>query len=299
MKREDEKIRDLKTYQRPHVGPDVTSEIEWVTEQAAELLLAANARNRPLSERVVKALSHAMRQGEWRFTDESIKVDDQGQLIDGQHRLSAVVRTGMPQWMRVTRGLESRAFDVLDRGKRRTTADVMATRGYAEWTALASTASWLNRLISHEGRPPNIQMSSVEALGIVEAFPSAHMMIKAVKKYRVSRLLRTTGLPTAICVIAVGAEVTSVPPVMLRFLERLGEGVGLEREDAELHLRSRMLDRDDIPPLKDRAVGLIRAWNFYVTGKKCRHLVLALRSSPRHEERFPEILECPQGGDNE
>jgi hypothetical protein len=66
-----------------------------VTPSQAEKWLAKNhPRNRNISLRLVDAFTADMLAGEWRLTHQGICFDGEGQLIDGQHRLTAVVKSG-------------------------------------------------------------------------------------------------------------------------------------------------------------------------------------------------------------
>lgn len=57
-------------------------------------ILGGNIDNRPLRPSHVQDLAHAMRSGQWRATHESILVDVNGVVADGQHRLHAIVESG-------------------------------------------------------------------------------------------------------------------------------------------------------------------------------------------------------------
>jgi hypothetical protein len=71
-----------------------------------------------------------MRRGEWRETGEAIKFDENGQLRDGQHRLAAIVRSGITLKMTVVRGVIEEAFDVMDSGRSRSVTDVLGLHNF-------------------------------------------------------------------------------------------------------------------------------------------------------------------------
>lgn len=92
--------------------------------------LQRNAHNRPLSKKLVKAFALEMRNGDWRETHQGPAFDDRDRLIDGQHRLEAVVLSGVTIRMLVTFGLpatiagsELTVMDCVDRGRPRSVAD--------------------------------------------------------------------------------------------------------------------------------------------------------------------------------
>jgi hypothetical protein len=101
-------------------------------------MLAANTSNRPLSKATVRGFADAMRRGDWLVTHQGIAFDTNGVLVDGQHRLAAVIEAEMPVDMTVFTEVEPDTFDVLDTGKRRNAADVLAIEGEKSSSTLAA-----------------------------------------------------------------------------------------------------------------------------------------------------------------
>ena len=62
-------------------------------------------------------------------THQGIAFDVNGVLVDGQHRLAAVIEADVPVELTVFTEVGEGTFDVLDTGKRRTAADVLAIEG--------------------------------------------------------------------------------------------------------------------------------------------------------------------------
>lgn len=100
------------------------SEIVNVTPQLAADWLAANTCNRPLRRTVVDGLKAAFARGEYVQTHQGVAFSLAGELLDGQHRLTAIseLRDGVFP-MLVTTGLLDEAFKVMDIGLKRTAAD--------------------------------------------------------------------------------------------------------------------------------------------------------------------------------
>ncbi|MGP1576578.1 MAG: hypothetical protein ACTTH7_03665 [Treponema sp.] len=75
-----------------------------VTPQMAEAWLQNNPENRPINEERVREYEDKMRRGEWEEKHrggEPLIVMKEGELINGQHRLTAVVRNGKSIRMQV------------------------------------------------------------------------------------------------------------------------------------------------------------------------------------------------------
>jgi hypothetical protein len=69
---------------------------QTITPAKAAELLESNTNNRPLSRATVRVFADAMQRGEWKTTHQGIAIDTNGQLVDGQHRLAALVEADVP-----------------------------------------------------------------------------------------------------------------------------------------------------------------------------------------------------------
>lgn len=95
-----------------------------VTPAMAEHWLVANTDNRPIRRFTVLEYAGAMKRGEWKLSPQGVTFSASGRLLDGQHRLAAIVQAGVNVWLYVTRGAPDDVFSVLDQGARRSYADV-------------------------------------------------------------------------------------------------------------------------------------------------------------------------------
>lgn len=107
----------------------LTITTEKITPSIATAYLESNTRNRPIKRKHVITLADAMSRGEWRTTHEGIAFDSNGDLIDGQHRLCAVVMSGATVYMAVARGCDPDSFAVIGDGARRSSGDVLHLAG--------------------------------------------------------------------------------------------------------------------------------------------------------------------------
>jgi hypothetical protein len=111
----------------------------FITPEYAQKLLARNEKNRNHNERRSRNFAAAMGRGEWEINGDTIKIAKDGRLLDGQHRLWAIVYSGIPQQYIVVSELDESAFDTIDRGATRTVGDIFQMRGEKHYSALAST----------------------------------------------------------------------------------------------------------------------------------------------------------------
>ena len=99
------------------------AELETITpERARKYLAHVPDHQRPINWRRVWEYGNEMSEGRWLPTSDAIAFDDQGNLINGQHRLRAVIESHASVSMLVVRGLPSASYQVTDCGQGRTVA---------------------------------------------------------------------------------------------------------------------------------------------------------------------------------
>ena len=101
----------------------------------ASAWLTNNVRNRALRDDTVKSYARDMIAGQWIATHQGIAFNDRDELIDGQHRLEAIVLAKVTIRMMVTFGLPSKisgremtTMDCVDRGATRSVADQLVVQ---------------------------------------------------------------------------------------------------------------------------------------------------------------------------
>lgn len=103
------------------VADKITHTIVAVSSDAAKRWLTANRRNRPVNPAQVGKYRIDMAHGRWQFAADPIRFDINGDLIDGQHRLTALSELpGITLPMLVIRGLPNETQRVMDQGLKRT-----------------------------------------------------------------------------------------------------------------------------------------------------------------------------------
>ncbi len=236
-----------------------TVEVERIGPQAARKLLTRNDHNRNLRSGRVTQLANAMKRGEWELNGQTLKVAEDGTLIDGQHRLRAVVESGETIETLVMRNLPRAAQDTVDTGRKRRLADILKIEGYKDTHALAAAVNILYRYrnglridYSQSGAP-----SPVQAMALIAAEPQ---IIESVK---VARLVAKK-VPGPVGVFgAMHCVFFQVDPEPTEdFFEGLREGNSLEKGDPLLNLRNQLMR-----PRKDR--GYIQS-PATVTGLMCK-----------------------------
>ncbi len=112
-------------------------EIKNITPAAAKKLLNKNTKNRSINKAQLEMIKRSMIDGKWRLTHQGVALYKNGDIADGQHRLTAIVETGIACKMPLFKNLDNDIDTVLaiDCGKNRTVKDGAAISGSSITTA--------------------------------------------------------------------------------------------------------------------------------------------------------------------
>ena len=246
----------------------VDSKLVLVTPEMAKSWLANNPSNRNIREKVVAMYARDMANENWLVTGESIKFDQSGALIDGQHRLNAVIRSDVSVSMHVITGLDKSAQAVMDMQIRRAPSDNLHMQGELN----AATLVAVTRLaIAHQrgfniGRsaPP---LSNSEIYEWIECNPEVREAVEIAVRHS-KRLLCSgslVGFTTWLiwCTVGNWYEIDE-------FWAAASEKIGLRHGDPVIALTNRFMQdkaqRRVIPPIAV-ASAIVRAWNARRVGK--------------------------------
>jgi hypothetical protein len=137
------KPKGLATIEGLITKPPVTSVVMQIDPATAQrILLERNEGNRPPKAKKVQQFSDDIKEGKWGLTGDTIKFGTDGRLLDGQNRLSAVVRSGKAIETHIVFGIDPALFSHMDIGKPRNAADILHIAGFAYASSLASTLRW-------------------------------------------------------------------------------------------------------------------------------------------------------------
>jgi hypothetical protein len=124
--------------------PPENSRILTVTPELAQWILEnINTNNRRQRPGKIKAWAAVMAAGDWLLTGDTIKFGKSGALIDGQNRLAACFRGGVPFRTYAAFGIEDRAFNVIDTNSVRSNADTFKMAGVEYDRIVAHAVRWL------------------------------------------------------------------------------------------------------------------------------------------------------------
>ena len=104
--------------------------VETINSAKAAELLQGNTRNRALNKRAVARYADQMRQGHWLIGNDAICIAADGTLLNGQHRLNAVIEADVELQMLIRHGVSPDEIKAMDQGAKRQAADIATLAGH-------------------------------------------------------------------------------------------------------------------------------------------------------------------------
>lgn len=145
-------------------APTNSRVIEFSPKLAEYVLTKLNVNNRPMKPAKIKKYAEDLSAGLWGLTGDTIKFGNDLRLKDGQNRLSASVRTGLPLLTHVVFGIDPELFVRMDIGKNRSGADVFAISGVSYANHVAAAIRWLLILTGDDPTDRGAQFSNEDLL---------------------------------------------------------------------------------------------------------------------------------------
>ncbi len=259
------------------------AEFVTVTPEMAAALLMKNPNNRHIVSGGVKEWANALKRGEWKQNGEPIIVSDSGELNDGQHRLTAVVETGISMPTLVVFGVERDSRKTVDTGRKRTVGHVLGMAGVTNSALVAAT---IRSLINFEKK----------------AHIATHRTGAEVEEY----YLNNTEVHDSLAIGRAAATPYHQPHGMIcalhymmhkrnpgrayEFFKMLSDGIVPNINHPAARLRVRLLDnvaaKNKLKRMEIAAL-IIKAWNLYCEDKTVKNL--SWRSGGDAPEPFPIV----------
>jgi hypothetical protein len=251
--------------------------------------------NRPIRWYWVHELARRMKDGQWDpYNGETVQIDRNGHVLNGQHRILAALEAGIPLVVLVVRGLEPRAYDSIDTGKARSPGDAFATVGEKNFQILASSLKWLWRY-QHKLLGSHSPVTIHELRSVLGQFPDIRDSSNVGNQ---CRRLCSAGIAACLHFLFKQRSASHAR----QFFSKLCSGEGLSRTDETqpiLKIREELIlngrkegrNRRTTPSVRytDDSIwiALVLSWNAYRQGAKVKAV---LASAGKYEAGvFPEI----------
>lgn len=263
------------------------TEVRTISPVVATEMLKRNVGNRRLNVNHVKDLANQMKKGNWMFDGQPIRMTESGAVLDGQHRLNAIIKSKIPQDFLIISGINSEAFKVMDTGRLRNAGDVLGIKGYENSAHIAATTRLiLTHLGGINGRTrSDIKISNTDILNFVEDTPVLIDICKSSNKFYVdfNKVIPVTQIAAYRYIFNQKNIIASK-----EFWSGVCFGLGLENGSPLKVLRD-TLTRDKISKTsltsREKKAIIFKAWNAFRLGKSIKFL-----RWNKESEKFPELI---------
>ena len=260
-----------------------------VTPELAGLLLQLNTENRTLNDKAVNGHVQSIVSGRWINDGNPIKIATNAVLNDGQHRLSAVVKSGVAVHMDLRFGVPREAFTVTDTGMRRTNGQILAMAGRQYSTMQSALCRLLVRYDQGEMQRLYDGVDGDVVVAMTEKNPEIG---------RVAALLRALKFKPikngafGFVLVAAAREIGFEKAEEFAKLVDSGQGAD-DSPTRRLHVRLMEAALSKTVRLRpiDNCVMVAVSWNAWITGKPIQ--VLRVGETHRTGAGFPKLVFGP------
>lgn len=251
-----------------------------VNPSQAQAWLLKNTVNRPISKRIINYLVDQIRKNKWELTTDAIGFDTNGNLINGQHRLTAITLTGKTLPVLMASGLDPDAFNVIDTGKVRTSGDILGAHGYSSSHhksaiikfVMAFKKGYQSVGSSKSTGRTEMNISNQDVLNYAnkhkkELAEAYDISVQSIKKFKGLKQRVIGGMYWIL------SEIDR--EYAISFFHQLSTGVGLKADDAIHVLREKLiadLGAKKKYPESDKIAWIVLAWNHFRKGNKLKKI---------------------------
>ena len=255
-----------------------------ITPVEAQIILDTKlGANRKMKLHYAESMADAWDRGEYIQTGDTLKYDRNGQLIDGQHRLMAVVLSGQITEFVVVEGIDPDAIRVIDAElAKRSLADQLGIIGFKNTAALATVvrASWA---MEQNGKPQlsgHGGLTMAQAIDFIERRSTIEASAVAGRKFA----QRTSGITAREFGALFDIMHHTEPGVADNFFDQVSNEYGDKGSPAvRLVSRTKAHEAQEQHSVRHVMGLFIKAWNAEVEGRKPRSLKMD------RDEPFPAI----------
>lgn len=246
-----------------------------VTPSIAKEYLEANKSNRRVKTPLIAQYSNDMANGRWKEdTGELIKIAKSGRILDGQHRLLAVIKSNKSIYFHFAINVPDDVFDVIDTGSSRNATDTFKVQGIKQENSIPSIISMYNLLVN--GKKIGLQKNhkSTNAM-LLEQYYQDEIFWQNIAKTTHTLYLSFAKILTPSMIGGFYAYLSKLNPEKAEeFITQLTTGVNIQNETITFLRNKLMQDKMSprkMPPTLKMAL-IIKTWNFFIKDQRVKLL---------------------------
>ena len=274
----------------PIAPKGIISYVARISPSDAKFLLEMNQKNRAISKETLRKYISDMADGGWKDSASQIQISSEGNLLNGQHRLRAILSSNTSQILTVTEGVPEESLSVMDVGRGRTPADALSVIDTKNYNVAASAIklwkTWqegfypidmtTNRFRHGNQNHYLRKMSRASQIQYVLDYANTTPNLEYICDLARQTSLQYRPLSSSVIgafLIQANEMGRNTFEMSVDFCEKLQSGAGLNESDPILVMRNRIQSWILGNEYRGFSIGykmkiLIHAWNAWVRGKK-------------------------------
>jgi hypothetical protein len=264
---------------------DVTVEFVEVGPDLAHKWLVHNTHNRNIRDTTVTAYASDMADDEWPVNGDTVRFAADGTVLDGQHRLLAIIESNTTVVLLVVRGLPDTTQETMDGGVKRKFSDVLTLRGESCALELAAVVRQVNLWeVGARRKDRSIVPTVAQLSATLEKYPWLRDVARESRP-----ISHGCGLPGSVVGLCWWLFTQLDPGDCKDFFEKLRTGEYMGKGQPIYELRRVLAASTETPGDRSSAyltAITIKSWNAYREGRSVG--LLRFRLGGANPEKFPE-----------
>ena len=252
-------------------NPPQNSRVIEVSPKLAEYILEnLNIGNRSKKVEKIKVYANDMVGGNWSLTNATLAFGSDGYLKDGQNRLSACVRAGVPFKTHAIFGIEPESFIHMDVGANRSNMDVFTIMGTPYPSMTGAVIRHIVAFKDCKANTKSVKMTNDELRNYYNNEINSAMLELSIKLAKITKkntLIPVPPLAALFYIVSVNGDLEKAKS----FLDDLAAGVGTVRSPVRKLLHTlteiRVANRNKVMP-DVMSILLARTWINYKANKQ-------------------------------
>ncbi|AUR89673.1 hypothetical protein NVP1131O_04 [Vibrio phage 1.131.O._10N.222.49.A8] len=252
-----------------------------ITPEIAKEILKKNIKNRKLNKSHVSRLANEMLSGNWSYTGDAIKVSTDDVLVDGQHRLEAVISSGVSIDIELITGVSKDSFSKIDSGLKRSAGQVVQMSGMKNPNNVAAIAKVMLNIKDNGGVNGNFAITA-KRYSNCAIHSEAERIHDDLDESQIIPKMKKEKINTPTQAAMFWLYMNNDKDLVNDFVDHVSNGLFSSSDDPCKRLKDKLTDMRGSTSMLFATTAMaltFKAWNAFVEGKKIKRLSHSVESA--------------------
>jgi len=241
-----------------------------ITPIIAKEILENNTINRNIIKANLHFLENELREGRFVYNGESIIISKDNKLMDGQHRLLAIINTSISAYVNLVTDIEENTMSTINTGSSRNAASVFSMHNVVSSTSIASSTKRILEKVETErqtNKNGNIKLSNQT---IYEFYEKRSELLDAMHRFALNLYQSNVKFITPSSTTSFLYLFSIEDRRAKAYIRELYTGVQEGASDAAIKIRDRLINNKislvKFSKVRERDI-LVYGWRKYINNK--------------------------------